>query len=724
MGNAAPLISVITIVRNNEELLPRAVDSMLEQNFTDFEHIIVNDGSTDGTMAIIDDYAGRDLRVKPQHLPQNVGRAMARNAGLDAAKGKYLFFLDSDDYLPQTALNDLFEIAEEDNAEIVFGKLKCFDQLTGIWLQDHYTYKIINKEKHKFRLDEHIDLVDNHHIVGRLYKRELLEANGIRFSTERKNGEDVAFAFFTVFYAKILSMVPSKIVYYYSQGNYLAAANEAKLLDSRDNMLDVLDFVLKHGSDLLKHRLRQKGAMFAGSLERAQIVYGGDETKFKTYLTTLVPFVQGLTEDVLTSLPSYFRCFAQALQLYDFDKAFLLWDQRNEVNFPQYASTDIQEIERLRAVNKELAQRLARIHNTWSWRITAPLRRIVSSSFMKKYKHQSTAKHVISASKPVTLKPGLDMSLEFNGSGFGQHRSGWKAVAMESLKPLHDPEAVYFVSFLEKIFVWGKPKPVVFPRSWIGFTHRPHNIPSFFPSEMRRLFYQNEYFADVLPDCRGIFTLSNYHAKHIAEKLSIPVESLILPTEIPERQWDPGALSNTKIKVVQVGWWLRKLHGIFMLPSGNYEKIYLTKRSVEPVDRLFSVEAEYLRNKGLFKNSMYDSAKTMDFLPDDEYDSLLANCIIFLDLYDASANNAIVEGIARAAPILVNPIAPIVEYLGEDYPLYYNSYEEAVEKLHDRTLLHAAHDYLKNCPTRKKLSGSYFRKSLEESEIYKSIING
>ena len=67
-------------------------------------------------------------------------------------------------------------------------------------------------------------------------------------------------------------------------------------------------------------------------------------------------------------------------------------------------------------------------------------------------------------------------------------------------------------------------------------------------------------------------------------------------------------------------------------------------------------------------------------------------------------------------------VEPIVEYLGEEYPLYYNSYEEAVEKLHDRTLLHAAHEYLKNCPTRKKLSGSYFRKSLEESTIYKSII--
>jgi glycosyltransferase involved in cell wall biosynthesis len=93
MGKAAPAISVITIVKNNEELLPRAVDSVLAQSFADFEHIIVNDGSTDGTKAIIDAYAEKDQRVKPKHLFQNVGRGMARNAGMDTARGKYIFFL-------------------------------------------------------------------------------------------------------------------------------------------------------------------------------------------------------------------------------------------------------------------------------------------------------------------------------------------------------------------------------------------------------------------------------------------------------------------------------------------------------------------------------------------------------------------------------------------------------------------------------------------------------
>ena len=139
-------ISVITIVKNNEELLPRAIDSVLNQTFTDFEHIIVNDGSTDGTKAIIDGYAEQDNRVKPKHMDQNVGRAMARNAGLDLASGHHIFFLDTDAYLPETALKDLYQVAEKEHADIVYGRTKSFDQETGNWRPKYYTDLIITTE--------------------------------------------------------------------------------------------------------------------------------------------------------------------------------------------------------------------------------------------------------------------------------------------------------------------------------------------------------------------------------------------------------------------------------------------------------------------------------------------------------------------------------------------------------------------------------------------------
>lgn len=736
-----PKISVVTIVKDNAELLKRAVKSVITQNFYNFEYIIVNDGSTDETKSIIDNYAQSDNRIKTIHMQKNQGRATARNAGLEIARGTYVIFLDSDDYFPENTFVNLYNVAEEDDADIVFGQIKCFDQATGKWLKNHYTHKIINKERHNIRLVDHLDIVDYHHIVGRLFKRSLLKEHNIEFNTDRKNGEDVTFSFFTSYHAESITMVPQTIVYYYSLGNYLAKANECKLCDARDNIYDTIKFALKYGNDPLKIRMLKKGVIFAGSLERAQKVYENDVEKFKLYLTTLMPFVKGITDDIIDTLPKYFKDFAIAMISYNFGEALLIWMKRNsqrpqkeksriqrfknelqsDLKRAKSINGNVQEIERLRNVNYQLAYNLDRIYKSRSWRITAPMRKI-ARAFNKickiKRTHHNKNKTTPLKYQVKELKKGLDLSYDLNHLGFGIHRSGWN-FALHSLKPLHNPQGLYVVSFMEKVFVWGKPKPIKFPRPWIGFTHRPHNIPEWFPADLRRLFFQNVFFEDNLPSCKGIFTLSKYHAKHLAKQLSVPVQNLIHPTEIPEEQWNPNVLSTSRIKVVQVGWWLRKLHGIFMLPSGDYEKIYLTKQKIEkPIERIIGLEYEHLKRKGVFLDSMYDTAKTVNYLPNNEYDALLANSVIFLDLYDASANNAIIEAIARATPILVNPLEPVIEYLGEDYPLFYNSYDEGVEKLHNKELLLTAHEYLKKCDARKKITESYFKESIESSSIY------
>jgi hypothetical protein len=83
-------------------------------------------------------------------------------------------------------------------------------------------------------------------------------------------------------------------------------------------------------------------------------------------------------------------------------------------------------------------------------------------------------------------------------------------------------------------------------------------------------------------------------------------------------------------------------------------------------------------------------------LSNDEYDELLSNNVVFLNLVDASACNTIIECIVRNTPILVNRLPAVVEYLGNDYPLYYNSFEEAYEILSDNDKLLKAHKYLVN----------------------------
>jgi glycosyltransferase involved in cell wall biosynthesis len=368
MGNRAPAISVITIVKNEEELLPRAVHSVLAQSFADFEHIIVNDGSSDGTRAIIDDYAKKDQRVKPRHMPENMGRAMARNAGLDSAQGKYILFVDADDYLPETSLTDLYEVAEQDKADIVFAGVKAFDQTTRTWHQLHYTDYFINHERHKFRLDDYPELVRNHLITGRLYRRLFLIQNNIRFSTTRKNGEDVTFAFYTAFYADSMTMVPERKTYFYSIGNYLATANESKLADARDNMLETLEFALEHGSDTLKRTMRRKAAMFAANLTRVQKVYEGQQQKFLEYIQTLQPLVAGLPNDISSGLSPYEKRFIKAVTGHDFLGAYQAWEEK--ISMEQQSA---------RRRDKFYNSRLWRItaplrHNSWFWRITAPLR--------------------------------------------------------------------------------------------------------------------------------------------------------------------------------------------------------------------------------------------------------------------------------------------------------------------------------------------------------------
>lgn len=369
----SPSVSIITIVKNNEELLPKAIDSVLSQSYTDFEHIIVNDGSTDKTAEIIDNYAKSASCIVPEHLAENVGRASARNAGLDIAGGKYLFFLDSDDYLPKTALQDLFDVAEREKADVVFGKIQPFDLSTGQVIPHHYTDSILEPERHGIRFENNPKLVHNHSIIGRLYRKDVIKNNNIAFSTTRKNGEDVLFAFYTTFYAQRISTLPNTIVYHYNTGNYLSTANEAKLFDARDNVLETLEFSLKNCNANLQNSMHRKAVIFAANLERAQRVYEGKSSTFINYLESLPPLIDRIPQEVLEELPPYYRTFANCILNRNFDEAFLAWIQKNSEKWQNNKPAN-QRILELQNSNRQLAHHLEELYSSTSWRITAPLR--------------------------------------------------------------------------------------------------------------------------------------------------------------------------------------------------------------------------------------------------------------------------------------------------------------------------------------------------------------
>ena len=137
-----PKISVIVPVYNVEQYLPRCIDSILSQTFTDFELLLIDDGSTDKSGMICDEYAKKDNRIRVFHK-KNGGVSSARNVGLDNVTyasregvnilNKYILFVDSDDYL---CLQHLQNYNDNLNADIIWQGYSLFDQMSGVTISE------------------------------------------------------------------------------------------------------------------------------------------------------------------------------------------------------------------------------------------------------------------------------------------------------------------------------------------------------------------------------------------------------------------------------------------------------------------------------------------------------------------------------------------------------------------------------------------------------------
>ena len=174
-----PKISVILPIYNVEKYLRRCLDSVLNQTFTDFEAICVNDGSPDKSLHILEEYAAKDSRIKIV-TQENQGLSMARNNGLKVAKGDYIYFLDSDDAIHPKLLEIAYTFASKNNADMVcFG----FEKSDGI----EYAPKNINIENLKYKVtDNPLNLALSNskfripfNVWTKFYKKEIL--NGINF---------------------------------------------------------------------------------------------------------------------------------------------------------------------------------------------------------------------------------------------------------------------------------------------------------------------------------------------------------------------------------------------------------------------------------------------------------------------------------------------------------------------------------------------------------------
>ena len=130
-------ISVIIPVYNTEKYLNECLDSIVNQTLSDIEIICVNDGSTDNSLAILESYAKKDNRITVISQENN-GQGSARNLGLTIAKGKYIYFMDSDDFLKKEALGEVYNICEDKSLDFVMFQLINYDDINDKYYQDNH----------------------------------------------------------------------------------------------------------------------------------------------------------------------------------------------------------------------------------------------------------------------------------------------------------------------------------------------------------------------------------------------------------------------------------------------------------------------------------------------------------------------------------------------------------------------------------------------------------
>ena len=251
MDNAETTFSIIVPVYNVEKYLTECLDSIVNQTFKDFEVICINDGSTDDSLKILEEYALNDKRITVI-TQENQGPGAARNRALDIAQGKYTLFVDPDDWIELNALETLYNAAEKFGANIVQFDYESYDEKTkraksvNFYELAHEKFGLNLNEKPYFKWEEVNDslfLACNMAVWNKLFLTKYIKENNIKFGTTKK-GEDNIF----VIKSYILSLLIYSIdetLYHYRQrvGSAVNSASEGLSHDIFEDIKVVKDFL-------------------------------------------------------------------------------------------------------------------------------------------------------------------------------------------------------------------------------------------------------------------------------------------------------------------------------------------------------------------------------------------------------------------------------------------------------------------------------------------------
>ena len=238
-------ISIIVPVYKVEKQLNTCIESILNQTFTNYELILVDDGSPDKCGEICDEYEKKDKRIKVIHK-KNGGLSDARNAGLDIAKGKYIGFVDSDDIIHPEMYERMYNFINKYNVDIVQCKFKKFKSIEDINKLSNINNTNIEYYTSKEAI---IDMIDNNKINvntwNKLYKRELFENE--RFP-KGKIHEDEFLTYKLMYESNKIAYINEELYYYYQNDNgIMNGSTLIKRLDRIEALEERSNFFLKNG---------------------------------------------------------------------------------------------------------------------------------------------------------------------------------------------------------------------------------------------------------------------------------------------------------------------------------------------------------------------------------------------------------------------------------------------------------------------------------------------
>jgi glycosyltransferase involved in cell wall biosynthesis len=238
-----PAISVLVPVYNVEEYIYRGIESIMQQSFSDFEVILVDDGSEDNSPMVCDSYAEKDSRIKVFHK-QHQGVGATRECLLSYAKGKYLQFVDVDDWIEPEMLQEMYSCAETTKADIVSC---CFDE---VFPEKTNTHNLVYEDRDAFIND----VIGNN--WGVLWKhlilRDLVVANDIHFPVGLDGGEDYQFMVKALACASRIACV-NKVLYHYNRCNansIMSSSSLTKVLNQINATVFVDSFLKKKHLDV------------------------------------------------------------------------------------------------------------------------------------------------------------------------------------------------------------------------------------------------------------------------------------------------------------------------------------------------------------------------------------------------------------------------------------------------------------------------------------------